>query len=618
MDQDLENVLLSLEKNGRLDDDLCSLFLLAAKRCLEQQQSTALLDAVTKHEVLVEYTGWDLLPIVSPYLASDKVEERDEETHNNCVDIIQLIAKVGKPKEIVLGLLEQVDHFLDNMVYLDFINPLQIALCRLETGLELSLGLALSTVYAHVQTLKLPSYESLDEEELLLTTQDPDYRRLEETVTVLIDFVSPFVFKVVQAQKQDKDKLNNKTLIIKKDVELFLLKLLSYPLVFLSLVDTADENDTENKPVNNSTFCTCTQQIMNYFEEMSTSFPNMIFYATTHKPRRQEPATTEDRDASDEDGCTQLPPHGLACFAYLVLSVRLGEDHFPSIYSGQHVFQACVPYVVTLLERPQAYAVQKGLDLLSSTVGDIDHLSLPSMWLGKKGFTDVADNLLKIMIHCPTEKLRKKAVSLLKPFMMQWEFKGRYQLLRKLLSEATHAGVEGFLIGILKDFVHETLLQGSPSNTWFVDQHLVDICQYVFDLPDGAESDILERSDKIISALNFLRYLLLRDKFEVNATGVWTHVDELDERFLQPLHSGLDLSKAHYDLKLKEVQKTGQTKDDRVSVTVGGQNLPTMPIAQQKEVLRSAQFTFDLIASLLGRAGEVISMEKRTQKYSKS
>ncbi|XP_071948066.1 glomulin-like [Antedon mediterranea] len=604
----MKEVLLSLEERGKVDEDVCMRFTVAAKVCLKQQQSDILIDAVTNHEVLLLHTGWELLPIICPYLVN--TEERDDVSYENCVTLLELIAKVGKPKEIVLGLLEQIDRFLDYSVFLDFINPIQTALCRMETGFAKSLDIVLSTIYAHVKTIQLPGYETLAEEELLLMTQDPNYRRFEEIVVILMDFVSPFVFKVVQAKKDNN--LNKNMLTIRRDIELYLLKLLDYPLVFLSLVDKDD-----NKDKLPTTFSTCAQQIMKYFEEMNTSFTNLIFYASNNnvksKPSKQEGPVEEDASSAGDDVDSCLPEHGLACFAYLALSVQLCADQFPSIYSGQHVFQAASSYIINLLQRPQAYAVSKGLDLLNSTVHDVDDLSLPSKWLDSKDYMQIANLLITIMIRCPVDQLRKGAVSLLKPFIKKWEFKGRYQLLRKQLRESNHFGVAGYLIGILKDFVHETL-QDTSSNSWFIGQHLVDLCQYVFDLPDGAESDILEQSDKIIAALNFLRYLTLRDKLEVNATGVWTHLNDLDEHYLQPLHKGLDLSIAHYELKLEEIQTKGAKKDDRLNVSVGGQDLPAMPVAQQKEVLKSAQFTFDLIASLLGRVGEVISTEKRMQK----
>lgn len=51
---------------------------------------------------------------------------------------------------------------------------------------------------------------------------------------------------------------------------------------------------------------------------------------------------------------------------------------------------------------------------------------------------------------------------------------------------------------------------------------------------------------RIIASLNFLRYLLLRDPKDVDATGIWSVLEQTDKGYLSELITGLELSRIHY------------------------------------------------------------------------
>nr|CAD7432047.1 unnamed protein product [Timema monikensis] len=126
-------------------------------------------------------------------------------------------------------------------------------------------------------------------------------------------------------------------------------------------------------------------------------------------------------------------------------------------------------------------------------------------------------------------------------------------------------------------------------------------------LPNGAESDLVELGDQIVSALNLVRFLVLRDKD--NLTGIWDCVSDLEYYFFEPLKRGLIISRAHFELKLNELKqerieenkgmmvKRGQ----EVTITIGGQQLPNLPYENKVSVINSAMNAFDLMEGLLGR-----------------
>jgi hypothetical protein len=84
---------------------------------------------------------------------------------------------------------------------------------------------------------------------------------------------------------------------------------------------------------------------------------------------------------------------------------------------------------------------------------------------------------------------------------------------------------------------------------------------------------------------------------------------------LEPLREGIKLSRAHYKLKLRDLEEEkktamvnndGLTRKSNVTVTIGGQLLPNLPHENKVAVIMSALNAFDLMESLLSRVNECI------------
>uniref|UniRef100_A0A5F9DRN3 Glomulin, FKBP associated protein n=1 Tax=Oryctolagus cuniculus TaxID=9986 RepID=A0A5F9DRN3_RABIT len=120
---------------------------------------------------------------------------------------------------------------------------------------------------------------------------------------------------------------------------------------------------------------------------------------------------------------------------------------------------------------------------------------------------------------------------------------------------------------------------------------------------------------RIMASLNLLRYLIIKDNENDNQTGVWTELGKIENNFLKPLHTGLNMSKAHYEAEIKNSQENSQAiqkSKDLCSITVGGEKMPNIPPEMQLQVLHSALFTFDLIESVLARVEELIEIKTKS------
>uniref|UniRef100_A0A672TY82 Glomulin, FKBP associated protein n=1 Tax=Strigops habroptila TaxID=2489341 RepID=A0A672TY82_STRHB len=243
-------------------------------------------------------------------------------------------------------------------------------------------------------------------------------------------------------------------------------------------------------------------------------------------------------------------------------------------------------------------------ELLKFCLLRMEDNSLLHQYLEFRDFINVPQDLVKVMTLCPIEHLRKKSLNILQLYINKFDTEGKYTLFRCLLKTSNHAGVEGYVIKNIKDQIHLSLTKACD-NTWFTGHHLISLLDLVLLLPEGAETDLLQHSDRIMASLNLLRYLVIKDCESDNQTGVWTMIPRIEQNFLKPLHVGLNMSKAHYEAEIKNKKENKKV----CSVTVSGEKMPAMTTEMQLQVLHSALFTFDLIESVLARVEELIEVK---------
>ncbi|KAF3819634.1 hypothetical protein GH733_015143 [Mirounga leonina] len=246
------------------------------------------------------------------------------------------------------------------------------------------------------------------------------------------------------------------------------------------------------------------------------------------------------------------------------------------------------------------------IDLLENGLLRIEDNGLLHQYLEIKSFLTVPQGLVKVMTLCPIETLYNAVEDKFKCIVIL--------LLRCLLNTSNHSGVEAFIIQNIKNQI-DVSLKRTHNNKWFTGPQLISLLDLVLFLPEGAETDLLQNSDRIMASLNLLRYLVIKDNEKDNQTGLWTELGKIENNFLKPLHTGLNMSKAHYEAEIKNSQENSQEvqkSKDLCSVTVGGEEIPNMPPEMQLKVLHSALFTFDLIESVLARVEELIEIKTKS------
>ncbi|KFQ05779.1 Glomulin, partial [Leptosomus discolor] len=563
-----------------------NLFQVAGQKCLEDGYAAQLLEVIQneKNKVIIKNMGWNL---ISPLVRCIFMYKQEDDKYEHCLKILYQLAQLCNPKELFLGLLEQIEQTSGERVcqtVMLLLQPLQTVLLKLQNKKAYSVGLSLAMIMNQLTPLPVPyTKQQIQEDKLGLC----------QCCNAVVDFAKPFVNEVVKNMEKSSEYNDME---LKEELLKFCMKSLKYPLLTAQLEQL---EGIEEHPFRH--FAT---EIVNILWDIRELIPLVFLHRKGKSPHweNEEFADIERKDSADS----------LACLSYLMFVQHFGMDCFPVVFSPSYLLQCNMTHIEVLLKRTEESVLSKGLvSFLLIKFSIMEDNSLLHQYLEFRDFINVPQDLVKVMTLCPIEHVRKKSLSILQLFIDKFDAEGKYTLFRCLLKTSNHAGVEGYIIKNIKDQVHLSLTK-ARDNIWFTGHHLISLLDLVLLLPEGAETDLLQHSDRIMASLNLLRYLVIKDCESDNQTGVWTALAKIEQNFLKPLHVGLNMSKAHYEAEIKnkkENRREAHSSNAVCSVTVGGEKMPAMTTEMQLQVLQSALFTFDLIESVLARVEELIEVK---------
>ncbi|XP_063021794.1 glomulin isoform X2 [Melospiza melodia melodia] len=545
-----------------------NLFQVAGQKCLEDGYAAQLLEVIQneKNKVIIKNMGWNL---ISPLVRCIFMYKQEDDKREHCLRILDQLAQLCNPKELFLGLLEQIEQTSGEQVcqtVMLLLQPLQTVLLKLQNKKAYSVGLSLAMIMNQLTPLPVPyTKQQIQEDKLGLC----------QCCNAVVDFAKPFVSEVVKNMEKSSEYNDME---LKEELIKFCMQSLKYPLLAAQLEHL---EGIEEHP-----FRQFATEITDILCNMGELIPLVFVHHKGKSPHweNQEFADIERKNSADS----------LACLSYLMFVQHFGVECFPVVF------------------RTEESVLSKGLDLFESCLLRMEDNSLLHHYLELRGFINVPQDLVKIMTLCPMEHMRKKSLNVLQLFIDKFDTEGKYTLFRCLLKTSNHAGVEGYIIKNIKDQIHLALTE--YDNIWFTGHHLISLLDLVLSLPEGAETDLLQNSDRVMASLNLLRYLVIKDCESDNQTGVWTTLGKIEQNFLKPLRVGLNMSKAHYEAEIKnkkENRKEAHSSNTVCSVTVGGEKMPAMTTGMQLQVLHSALFTFDLIESVLARVEELIEVKTK-------
>ncbi|XP_028988011.1 glomulin, FKBP associated protein a [Betta splendens] len=579
-----------LPDDGYASEDY-NVFTVAGRSCIEEGNSLQVLSIVLdeKNQDIVRCMGWNLLPPLIKVLL-----KKEDEDLPQCLAIFNHLLETCRPKELLIGLLEQLeqddpDTIAESLHLL--LNPLQKVLLCLGNRKASSLGMTLSSVLDQVAKLPLPHTKEQEEDDIFMLCR---------CCTNLVMFVRPFVEEVRQNLARTEQSSDCKTTEGQDSDELqpellkFCMKTLRHPLLEVQL---KDPDTLPESPLRN--FAT---EILNVLSAIREPLPSLVYQPLLK--RKQVPGFLEEE--------VRYPKESLASLAHLVFVHHLAADSFPSVFSPVFCLRCNMEHICLLLSRTEETRIQKGLELYEKSLVRVEDGVLPADLLEIKTFLTVPQNLVKVMTMCQRHDLRTRGLKVFQLSIDKFNTEAKYHFFQYMLKTSNHSGVEGYVIKNIKNQI-DSALQPGNSNTWFEGVHLLPLLRRVLSLPGGPETDLLEYLDRIMESLNLLRYLVIRDKVTENQTGIWTELYKIEDTFLKPLRVGVNMSRAHYERELHntmEEAKKNKVKDSSVlSVSVGEEKLPNVTSESHIQALHSALHTFDMIESVLVRIEELVEVK---------
>ncbi|XP_072297916.1 glomulin, FKBP associated protein a [Eucyclogobius newberryi] len=571
-------------------------FTVAGRTCIEEGNSLQLLSIVLdeKNQEMVRCMGWNLLPPLIQVLL-----KKEDKHLAHCLAIFNHLIEVCQPKELLIGLLEQLEHDDPDTIaksLLLLLNPLQKLLLCLGVRKASSLGMALSTVLEQLCKLPVPATKEQEEDDVF---------SLCRCCSELSSFIRPFVEEARQNRSRGESGAGGQMMgdmerALPESEDELRTELLKFCMQVLSRVLLAVQlRDQDTLPESPLRDFACS--ILLSLRSIGESLPALV-----HRPllrHRQIPGFLEEE--------VRYPKESLACASHLLFVHHLLADMFPTVYSPVYCVRANMEHICLLLSRPEESRIQKGLELYEKTLVRVEDCGLSVDLLELRSFLSVPQNLVKVMTICPHQHLRGKGLKAFQLSINKFNTEAKYKFFQLMLKTSNHSGVEGYVIKNIKNQIDSALKVGG-SNPWFGGLHLLPLLRSVLKLPDGPETDLLQHMDRIMEALNLLRYLVIRDKVTENQTGIWAELYKIEDTFLKPLRVGINMSRAHYEreLLITKEDKKSKAKEPSVSVSVGDEKLPSMTTDTHIQALHSALHTFDMIESVLVRIEELIEVKE--------
>ncbi|XP_011646125.1 glomulin isoform X2 [Pogonomyrmex barbatus] len=321
-----------------------------------------------------------------------------------------------------------------------------------------------------------------------------------------------------------------------------------------------------------------------------------------------------------------IPSLAYANFYYQVITEERYWKMVPQVYNPYYILETCAYFFKILFCKE--YLVSDGIIFMETILKRVPSCSVNSEMLRLEIFTELFHSIINVMTYHNNDTDRKKAVDIFQEYIKIFDMESRYNIILYLYENSQHSGLLSVITGIFKSCIIQCL-DSSPQNPQFLGKNMKVLLKKACNLPHGSKSDMVELGDEIITALNLLRFLFIRDTN--NDTGIWSMADSLKNDFLHPLREGIDLCKAHWRVNKKDLEQQRKDLQKRnfdskeydfdntmkvhidIPLNVGGKKLPNMPLPEQISFCSQVLNGLDVMESILVRVNECIDIHEKSK-----
>lgn len=570
--------------------------------CLNDCEAAEAIRLLKEHKI----TGDSLNQIISVIISNltSSVLQHKKAVFECYSDVLMFIAENSEPMEIILKFLKHLNCASDHVNFCAILDSLHLCIIRIQKKIRV-IDWCLNSIKRYIKTLPLPDEDPEVNNALIICT----YK-------AIVVFLEPLVQEAIDINsKQEEGSLFGDYLLS------FFISLFGKPFCCVNIEYIPDKKEYKELANNMVTQALClTGDILYFLDIVSKRQRKLIYFKKKFICFKRK--LFEDFHFCLRSSLFEETNHiSNIAYANFYFYIITKEDHWqnvPQMYNSYYILETCAYFFKILLSEENLISI--GLIFMENVMKRISPHSVDSEVLGLEIYTELFQPIINVMLYSNSDEQRKKAVHVFEEYIELFNMEARYTVILYLYEIIQHSGLLSFVIGLFKSSIIQCL-DSTPRNPQFLGRNMELLLKRICDLPHGSSSDVVEISDEIITALNLLRFLFLRDKN--NESGIWNMTDMLKNDYLNPLREGIDLCKAHWRVKIKDLEKQkknlAKEKDynkllkahTEVTLTVGGEQLPVMPLTQKISICYQAINGLDVMESILIRVNECIEMNEK-------
>lgn len=538
-------------------------------------KAVELINDDTHLETLKE-SSWNIVEIVTPHLTIENAKGNIP-LFKACEAILNIVTEKCKPSETVLELLEEIDNQENDVKFFTLLKPLKRSLQKLDDKSK-SFDWCANTIKYYVDGLPLP------DKEIILEEIDSEECRIIDVYKEILLFLKPFI--------EESSLDNGKNSKIRNHLLSLLLSLMGKPFCHLPVCSRSVRDISESIVIN---ICKLTGDCFQFLPIVA---------------ERDSKSLNKTSKNNLFESTWQVSNLSYANFYYLLMTKESLQDKIPQVYDSEFILQNCFYLSYIFLEKNIPIFLFKGLGLIESVIFRVEKYSLSQQTLELSVHSKLFSCLTQVMIYCESDVERKRALEIFKNYVDLFTIQVKYQVLLHLYKITKHSGLLSLISVIVKDSIIKCL-EVDPPLPYFLGSNLHTLLTIICKLQHGSATDLIEIAEETIAALNLIRFLSIRDNN--NITGFWDYTENLEKHYLKELRNGVDLSRAHWKLKLKDLKeeeklskKPKKWEVDNVTVSVGGENLSMLPVSEKIEFSHHALNALDMIEIVLIRVNEFL------------
>lgn len=578
------------------------------KNLLEHNQFenvTSLLKNVDS-KIGLEESSWDIVTVISAYLTNQN--KCNQELFDCCKSILMHIANECNPSETILELLEQAECLEDDVKFCTILEPLSVCFDKLSKKTK-AIEWITSSIQSYIQDLPIPDNEKpIILKKYTFNETCTSTHRLAEVYTNILNFLDPFVESVSLLKSNNDEK---ETLTLRNYFLSLLISLMGQPLCYI------DEHLLKSLPYGQALSDRIILKISLLIGDFY-KFLKVVCDRNKNSNNKQHLKSFEKSECNLEQRLYEseniISNLAYSNFYFYLIDTPLFWDMIPQVYSHNYIFYSNLYHVSHFLQQQEYICIHKGFILMKKIMDKVLKSSINLKMIEQKIYIEIFDNLVKIMIFCDDQDERKTAIHIFQEYIQIFDMQAKYRIILYLYRTLQHSSLLSFITNTVKSLIIECLATNPPC-LYFLQNNLKTLMKEICKLPNGSNSDLVEISDEVITTLNLLRFLLIRDK--INITGIWDSIDSLENHYLKPLRDGIDISKAHWKIKVKDLENqqnmnksssiTELNLDDNISLFIGGEKLPIMPISEKIKISHQAINGLEVMESILIRVNECMA-----------